>query len=329
MATNIVSITELIESNCKDNVVYLTRIEEENMVEESSPKAEIVPLKKDGTPKKTRCHKQKGKSSEVYAFELQDAKSILEYFEYKEAWIHILIFVLTCNMARRISDTLDLTWDNLFNPSTGAMRSHIEIVEQKTKKKAKVYINSACEKAIELYIKKTGVDPSLNNYKNSVFIQTKGNYKGRVLTDEGYCKALKKAAEYCGVEYNVGTHSGRKMAGKVMLESHPEDVRNMAVIQSLLNHSNQNTTMRYIGKTKEMENQYLEDLGNEFTKYVIGDETYNLTENSPIIHIDINDLREVIKIAYAAGAENANDTSPSAHIDSINKIMQMVDKIKK
>lgn len=326
MTTNIVSITELIGENCENNIVYLNKV---NSNTESDLVAKTDPLKKDGLPKKTRCYKQKGKSSEVYAFEFQDAKSILEYFEYKEAWIHILIFVLTCNMARRISDTLDLTWENLFNPATGEFRSQIEITEQKTRKNAKVYINSVCRKAIKMYIEKTGVDPSLNGYKNPVFIQTKGNYKGRVITDEGYCKALKKAAEYCGVEYNVGTHSGRKMAGKVMLESHPEDVRNMAVIQSLLNHSSQNTTMRYIGKTKEMENQYLEDLGNEFTKYVIGDETYNQDNNTPIVHLDINDLRDIIKAAYIAGTENSNSADPSTHIETINQIMKLVDTMKK
>lgn len=329
MPANVINLTELIEESRKDNIIELEHISRTD--EEPAPN-EIngnVHLKKDGTPKKTKGHKQRGKSSEVYAFEMQDAKSILEYFEYKESWGHYLIFVLSCNMARRIVDTLALTWENLFDPATGELRSQIEIVEQKTAKNAKVHINSACKEAIKLYLQKTGVDPSENNYKNFVFIQTKGAYKGRVITDEGYRKALKTAAKNCGVDYNVGTHSCRKMAGKILLETHPEDVRNMSIIQSILNHSDSKTTENYIGRTKKMEDDYLEDLGGDFLKYAMGNETYNPDDNSPIVHFDINDLREIIKAAYIAGVENANDTNPNTHIDSINQIMQMVDKIKK
>lgn len=301
-----------------DNIIRLRNVVKEPMK-----------LKKDGTPKKTGSHKMQGKSSEVYAFELDDAKRILEYFKYKEAWGHYLIFVFSCNLARRIVDILKFNWNDLINPVTGEIRPQVEIIEQKTKKNAKVHINSACREAIGVYIHETGIDPSENNYSNKVFVQIKGGYKGRVITDEGYRKALKNAAQNCGIQYNVGTHSGRKTAGKVLIETHPEDVRNISIIQSLLNHSNQNTTMRYIGKTKEMEVQYLEDLGEEFTKYVFGSETYDSSDNSPIVHLDINDLREIIKAAYAIGATNADNTDPCVHIDAVNQLMQLVDSKKK
>lgn len=323
MLANVINITEIMEENCidNDNIIPIEHISNENNVN--------VPLKKDGTPKKTTGHKQKGKSSEVYAFEMEDAKSILEYFEYKESWLHYLIFVLSCNMARRIVDTLALTWENLFDPLTGEFRSQIEIVEQKTSKNAKVHINSACREAIKLYLQKTGIDPSENGYKNFVCVQTKGAYKGRVLTDEGYRQALKTAAKNCGVNYNVGTHSGRKMAGKILLETHPEDVRNMSIIQSILNHADSKTTERYIGRTKKMEDDYLDDLGNDYLKYVMGNETYNPNGNSPIVHFDINEIRDIIKAAYIAGLDNANNTNPNTHIDAINQIMEMIDKMKK
>ena len=323
MLMNIECVSELNEQIQPDNIIRLNKSKDQIDNEQQS-----VKLKKDGTPKKTSNHKTQGKSSEVYAFELDDAKRILDYFKYKEAWGHYLIFVLSCNLARRIVDILQFDWNDLINPTTSEIRTQIEIIEQKTKKNAKVHINSACHDAIGLYIRETGIDPSENNYTNKVFIQTKGGYKGRVITDEGYRKALKGAAKTCGIEYNVGTHSGRKMAGKVLIETHPEDVRNISIIQGLLNHASQNTTMRYIGKTKEMENQYLDDLGEEFTKYVVEDDVYE-SSNSPIVHLDMNDLREILKTAYTTGIANANSIDPDVHIDAINQFMQLIDDKKK
>lgn len=45
------------------------------VVEEKQPK-----LKKDGTPKKTKCNKKKGVSSEVYAISPSDMHKIVQYF---------------------------------------------------------------------------------------------------------------------------------------------------------------------------------------------------------------------------------------------------------
>lgn len=86
--------------------------------------------------------------------------------------------------------------------------------------------------------------------------------------------------------------------------------------------------MRYIGKTKEMENQYLDDLGEEFTKYVVEDDVYE-SSNSPIVHLDMNDLREILKTAYTTGIANANSIDPDVHIDAINQFMQLIDDKKK
>ena len=153
-------------------------------------------LKKDGTQKNIKCNKKRGKKSEVYAFQIEDIKKVVSYFAKNQMWQQYLVFVLSCNMARRIGDTLSLTWEHVFCPETGKFRADLlEIVEDKTDKIANPHINSACRKAIKLYIDKTGLDPCNNKYKDYIFIQTSGNYRGKVLTADGYRKALKKAAE--------------------------------------------------------------------------------------------------------------------------------------
>lgn len=287
-------------------------------------------LKKDGTPKKITQNKQKGKKSEVYPIEIGDMKKLIAYFKENEMWEHYLIFVLSCNMARRIGDTLSLTWGHIFNPANGQIRTDLlEIVEDKTDKLANPHINSACREAIMLYIKKTGVQPEKNGYSNPVFIQMSGNYRGRVMTDDGYRKALKKAAVAVGIEYNIGTHSPRKTFGMLSRMLHPGDYDSMELLQTIYNHSDTKTTKHYIGLTKKKIDSYYDDFGSFFDDYVTGDKVYEDVSEKPIVSMDTNDLRDLIAAAYKAGAENAGNTDPSAHVDAMNQLMSMIDDLRK
>lgn len=287
-------------------------------------------LKKDGTPKNFVCNKKKGKKSEVYAIEISDIKKLMDFFYQNEMWQCYLIFVLSCNMARRIGDTLALTWEHFFYPSTGIMRNDLlEIIEDKTDKLANPHINSACRKAILLYIEKTGINPAENNYKNYVFVQTSGNYKGKVITADGYRRGLKRAAVKVGIEYNIGTHSPRKTFGMVSRMLHPNDYDSMELLQTIYNHADTKTTSHYIGLTKKKVDAYYDDMGSFFDDYITGDKTYIEIAEQPVVSIDTNVLRDIIKEAYKVGAENSENGDPIAHIEAINRIMKMVDEASK
>lgn len=298
-----------------ENVVYLV----------PPPKME-----KDGSSKNVKSNKKRGRKSEVYAFEIEDIKKVMDYFTENQMWNHYLIFVIGLNMARRIGDTLSLTWEHIFDPKTGGFRQDLlEIVEDKTDKLANPHINSAVRNAVNLYIEKTGCDPAANNYKNPVFMQLSGNYKGRVVSADGYRKALKKAAAAVGITYNVGTHSTRKTFGKINRMLHPGDYDSMEILQTIFNHTDTKTTKHYIGLTKQKVNQYYDDMGNFFDEYVTGGKEYAVQSESPIIALDSNDMRDVIKAAYEAGLQNANNADPSTHIDAINSIMEMIENLQK
>lgn len=287
-------------------------------------------MKKDGTPKRIVCNKKKGRKSEVYPFEIEDMKKMIAYFAENEMWAHYLIFVMSCNMARRIGDTLSLTWEHIFFPETGKMRTDLlEIMEDKTDKLANPRINTACRKAIELYIEKTGCDPSENGYKGFVFMQLTGTHKGNVMTADGYRKALKKAAVAVGIEYNVGTHSPRKTFGKMSRMLHPGDYDSMELLQTIYNHSDSKTTKYYIGLTKQKVDKYYDDMGTFFDEYVTGDKTFEDVSDQPIVSMDTNDLRDIIAAAYKAGSENAGNPDSMVHIEAINTIMSMVDELAK
>lgn len=279
--------------------------------------------------KKVKSNKKVGVKSEVYPFEIEDAKKILNYFYEQQAWQCYLIFVIQCNTARRIGDIIHLQWKHFFNPKTGKLREEmLEFKEEKTDKIASPVINSACKDAIRTYIENTGLDPAAD-YEDFVFVQTKGNYKGRVLTVDGYRKQLKKAAVEVGIEYNVGTHSARKFFGKMSRVLHPGDCNSMELLQTIYNHSDTKTTERYIGLTKEKVHKYYDDMGTLFADYVVGDKVYDSSSDAPIISVDVNDLRDAIAAAYKAGQENAEKKDAMIHINAINEIMSMIESFTK
>ena len=286
-------------------------------------------LKKDGTPKNIKCNKVKGRKSEVYPFQVNDIKKMLDYFEKHNMWQHYLIFVISINMARRISDTLALKWCHFYNPQTGKIRDDLlEITEMKTDKIANPRINSSCKQAIELFIEKTDCNPA-ENYDEYVFMQRTGTHKGTVITADGYRKALKKAAANVGIEYNVGTHSTRKTFGMLNRMLHPGDYDSMEILQTIYNHSDTKTTKHYIGLTKQKVDKYYDDMGDFFDDYIIGEKEYDNIPASPIVSIGINDMRDVIKMAYEAGIKNAKESDAIAHIDAVNKIMDVIEDLAK
>lgn len=279
---------------------------------------EIPTAKKSG-------NKCKGRKSEVYPFQIEDAKKMMAYFEEHEMWLQYLLFVFGVNMARRVGDTLSLTWEHIYDPFTGNIRDHIlEIVEDKTDKLANPMINEACKNAINKYVEKTGVDVTHNNYHDYVCLQLTGTHKGTVITSDGYRKSLKKAAQAVGITYNVGTHSTRKTFGMLSRMIHPNDYDSMELLQTIYNHSDTKTTKNYIGLTKQKVDQYYDDMGSFFGDYITGNKEYKADANKPIVSIEISDLRDIITMAYFKDRDNADAVKS---VESLNEIMSIVDTL--
>lgn len=275
-------------------------------------------------------NKKKGRKSEVYPFEIKDMQKMINYFIDNEMWIHYLAFTLSCNMARRVGDMLSLRWNNFFDPRTGNFRQDIlEIKEQKTDKLANPKINQACRNAIQLYIEKTGCDVTKDNYSVPVFMQLSGTHKGTILSDSGYLKAIKRVAGKVGIEYNVGTHSPRKTFGMMSRMLHPSDYNSMELLQTIYNHRDTKTTNHYIGLTKKEVDKYYDDMGSFFEEYVVGGKEYAIQGDKPMVTLDSNDLRDVIRTAYEMGRNSADAKDAMIHVDNINTIMELIESFKK
>lgn len=281
-----------------------------------------------GKTKTTNAPKKSGKSSEVFHLEIEDMRKMIVYFQEKKQWLPYLIFVLSCNTARRVGDIIKLKWDNIYNPANGMIRTKLDLVEEKTGKFARPLLNKACREAIEMYVQQTGCNPSKDNYTSPVCLQLTGTHRGAVMSYDGYYKAVKRAAAAVGIEYNVGTHSPRKTFGWLNRMIHPNDYDSMELLQAILNHSDVKTTRRYIGLNEEKSDQYYSDTGDFFTKYIIQGEEYTSLSSNPVITLDVQDLRDVVRMAYETGMSNAK-VGAHEHLEAITSILSMIEGLAK
>ena len=205
----------------------------------------------------------------------------------------------------------------------------MEIQEDKTDKLANPKINKAVRQAIELYITNTRCNPAKNNYSEYVFLQLTGTHRGSVLSESGHFKALKNAAKELGIEYNRGTHSARKFFGMMSRMLHPGDYDSMELLQTIYNHSDTKTTKHYIGLTKKKVDKYYDDMGEFFDDYIVGDKEYEQVSDKPVVSLDSNDLRDIIKAAYESGKDNANSTDAMTHVEAITSLYKMIEQLEK
>lgn len=279
-------------------------------------------------PKKHRNVEQSGKSHLVYPLQVDDAKKILKYLEENGRWLPYLLFVLSCNTGRRSSDILALKWENIFNPVTGEIRTKMKAIkEKKTGKYIEPLINGACRVAIQKYIDKTGCDPAKNHYQELVSMQVYGNYKGRPLGYASYLKTIKSAAQSAGIQYNVGTHSCRKMFGAVTMMLHPETPDKVETLQLFYNHSDQKTTTVYIGDVDKKIDGFVDDYGKFFMDHVIGDEEFIPEDPESIVSYNIRDIHSLIQAAYSAGQRNASEVNPIVHVESTANLIAMAEEL--
>lgn len=291
---------------------------------ETEKQGNLIHIIRDNTKIKKSESKIRRKK-EVYPYEVDDLKKMLDYFQQKNKWIHFLLLTFGCNTARRIGDILQLKWVNIYDPYTGNFRDDmLDIVEQKTDKLSNPKINNAIKDAVKLYIERTGCRPEGNNYNNYIFIQlqsTQGGQQGKVITEDGHLKALKRAAKNIGITYNIGTHSARKFFGKMNRQLHPDDYDSMELLQIIYNHSDANTTKRYIGLTKEKVDKYYNDMGDFFTNCVIGNNDlvrHEVKDNK----IDKSILKKIIEEAYLRGMQNSNIKDMDFHNIEIKDMLE-------
>ena len=143
-----------------------------------------------------------------------------------------LLFHLGINSGLRISDILKLKVKDV------KKHKYIIVNEQKTKKRKRFPITKSFKKDLEIYIR----------YKSPsdwLFKSRKGN---KPISRVQAYRIIRKACRKNGIRSCIGTHTLRKTFGYHFYK----ETKDIAMLQYLFNHSNQSTTLRYIGINQEM-----------------------------------------------------------------------------
>lgn len=110
--------------------------------------------------------KKKGKTKGYPFWNMEDIKGMIDYFRENQLWNDYLKFMLLFLFGRRVGDTLDMVWSDIFYPN-GTIKDEIRTIEeQKTGKYNIIYISPYAKQVIKEYLQITGINPldNLNDY---------------------------------------------------------------------------------------------------------------------------------------------------------------------
>lgn len=297
----------------------------------------------DGKRKYLDCNgkvvnKQRGTKSVKTAIDsFEDMKKVQDYFIENKQWNYYLLYTLNINTGRRISDLLASRWSDFFFRN-GNMKTYWNVQkinkdgeridgEQKTGKSKELYLNVSVQEAFKIFLENEKSIDFEYDYEEPVFKQLHGTHRGKVLSQEAYRLALKKA-EKC-LDYEIRSHSMRRGMGKMLTELNPSDNVVKSVLMEIYNHSSEKMTNKYLGETAKMEKEYLSDLGEKYKKYVMDGEEIPFLVKKPVSVYDNSELREYMLCAFARLSEIKDETDPIKLMKVYNELLDGLETIAK
>lgn len=136
----------------------------------------------------------------------------------------------------RISDLLALRRNDIYN-NDDSINSNAFIVDQKTGKHNILYLKPAFND-LSIYIR--WLD---QHYPNSEWLFPSSEHPENHISIKQFYKVIRRVGDLLGIDY-LGTHTMRKTgAYRVYVQSNYD----IGLVMSLLNHSSQAMTLRYLG----------------------------------------------------------------------------------
>ncbi len=167
---------------------------------------------------------------------LKHLQKIEDYFT-KKSLRDLLLFTLGINCGLRISDIVALNVEDVRN------KTYIQINERKTGKFKKFPINAKLKPMLNEFTKGKAL-------KDPLF---KTRFNNRIDRFSAY-RIIKSACSDLGLEEKVGTHTMRKTFGYHYYKKY----KDVVMLQKIFNHSNPQTTLRYIGiEQEQIDKSYL------------------------------------------------------------------------
>lgn len=136
----------------------------------------------------------------------------------------------------RVSDVLSLRYTDVFE-NNGAVKIRTYTRDQKTGKPNTLYLKPVRKdlKAYHTWLKDT------NLHSEWLFPSTKNDT--RHITRKQYYKIMARTGDLLGINY-LGTHTMRKTGAYKVYQ---QTDHNIALVMRLLNHSDQSSTLKYLG----------------------------------------------------------------------------------
>lgn len=139
--------------------------------------------------------KKKGKTKGYPFWDMKDIKGMIDYFKSNQLWNDYLKFMLLFLFGRRVGDTLDMLWSDIFYPN-GSIKDEIRTIEeQKTGKYNIIYVSPYAKQVIKEYLQETQINPllDLNDYIFPYYLK----YEWRKMKDDEFFNETKS------VNYNI------------------------------------------------------------------------------------------------------------------------------
>lgn len=160
------------------------------------------------------------------------------YLREKPSTRNYVLCIMGLNTALRISDILQLRWENVYDFTRDALLLHISVTEQKTGKVNRIAVNNTLTEALRLLFASHRLPPKPQDY---LFQSRKG--KNCPLSRSQAFRIIREAACGIGMEQSVSCHSLRKTFGyHAWRQGVPP-----ALLMDIYNHSSYQITKRYLG----------------------------------------------------------------------------------
>lgn len=168
-----------------------------------------------------------------------------------------MLFTIGCNTARRIGDIIQFTFGT-FMYDKGVFKTHLEIKEQKTGKRADILINNNVKEAITLYIKAKYPNNDYTLDTHLFLSRTQvinGVYDGNnPITRQQAWNIYNKMGKEIGLAQKgirISCHTPRKTWAYQTIKNNDNNPYVLTEIQEMLNHSSGRITLRYAGVDQE------------------------------------------------------------------------------
>lgn len=237
----------------------------------------------------------------------QDLENVLNYFKENRMYHHWFTSCLMVSLGRRVGDTISLKWSDLFLQN-GLYRERLTTLkEEKTGKVVGVKLNALAKYYIEEYCELVKIKP-MEHYKERIFSSS----------DAAFRKMLKQAVQMIGLTYPISTHSFRKYYANTIYKLHPQDADNLMIVQTMMGHSDLETTKIYINEIDRKQDVYNNDYAEYMLKMKDGIDVE--ISNSPIFSAKWEDVRRLFSKCWDM-AQNGEDK-----FDGINNLIGLAEK---